>query len=80
MATKDWKSLQALLYTFPDQEAPFTDYIDRLFPSDDPLDSSVRSALSFQAQSFFLALEELREVAASNGQERAAPKDGIQAS
>jgi hypothetical protein len=70
---KDWKSVSSYLYTLADQEAAFADLIDGLFPNPDALDSSARSALSFEAQQVFLCLEDLRE-AASNKQEAAAVK------
>ena len=70
---KDWTAVKAYLYTFADQEASFADLIDGLFPAEDELDTVTREALSFEAQSIFLNLEELRE-AVSNRQDREAVK------
>ena len=66
-------AVKAYLYTFADQEASFADLIDGLFPAEDPLDTVAREALSFEARSIFLNLEELRE-AVSNRQDREAVK------
>ena len=48
------------IYTFADQETSFAKLIDNLFPNNDPLDKAAREALSFEAQSVFLALDDLR--------------------
>ena len=60
---KNWDNLQVYLYTFADQENAFADLIDGLFPSNDRLDQAAREALSFEAKSMFLALDDLREAA-----------------
>ena len=61
--TKNWANLQVYIYTFADQETSFATLIDNLFPNNDPLDKAAREALSFEAQSMFLALDDLREAA-----------------
>ena len=61
--TKNWANLQVYIYTFADQETSFATLIDNLFPNNDPLDTAAREALSFEAQSMFLALDDLREAA-----------------
>ena len=60
---KNWDNLQVYLYTFADQENAFANLIDGLFPSNDKLDRAAREALSFEAKSMFLALDDLREAA-----------------
>jgi hypothetical protein len=60
---KNWKNLQVYIYTFAEQENAFSTLIDNLFPNNDPLDSATRENLSFEAQSMFLALDDLREAA-----------------
>jgi hypothetical protein len=60
---KNWENLQVYIYTFADQENAFATLIDNLFPNNDPLDKTAREALSFEAQSMFLALDDLREAA-----------------
>lgn len=60
---KNWENLQVYIYTFADQENAFATLIDNLFPNNDPLDTAAREALSFEAQSTFLALDDLREAA-----------------
>lgn len=60
---KNWDNLQVYLYTFADQENAFANLIDSLFPSNDKLDRAAREALSFEAKSMFLALDDLREAA-----------------
>lgn len=60
---KNWDNLQVYLYTFADQENAFVALIDGLFPSDDKLDQTAREALSFEARSMFIALDDLREAA-----------------
>jgi len=60
---KNWDNLQVYLYTFADQENAFVALIDGLFPSDDKLDKAARAALSFEARSMFIALDDLREAA-----------------
>ena len=60
---KDWGNLQVYIYTFAEQEDAFVTLIENLFPSNDELDKSARDALSFEARSMFLALDELREAA-----------------
>lgn len=60
---KNWENLQVYIYTFADQENAFAILIDNLFPNNDLLDKAAREALSFEAQSMFLALDDLREAA-----------------
>jgi len=69
--SKNWENLQVYLYTFADQEEAFANLIDGLFPSTDRLDATAREAMSFEAQTMFLALDDLRE-AAKDGREKAA--------
>eukprot|EP01038_Epipyxis_sp_PR26KG_P007889 gene7889-10705_t len=61
--SQNYDNLQIYLYTFAEQEDSFATLIEDLFPSDDPLDSSTRDALAFEAQSMFLALDDLRDAA-----------------
>ena len=61
--SKNWANLQVYIYTFADQETSFATLIDNLFPNNDQLDKAAREALSFEAQSIFLALDDLREAA-----------------
>ena len=51
------------LATFADQENTFVTLINGLFPNDDALDKSARKAMMFEAQSLFIALEDLRKAA-----------------
>mgnify|MGYP000077944829 CR=1 FL=1 len=60
---RNWENLQVYLYTFADQEDAFVGLINGLFPNNDPLDSAARQALSYEAQSMFLNLDDLREAA-----------------
>lgn len=60
---KNWDNLGVYLYTFADQEDAFATLIEGLFPNNDPLDKSAREAMSFEAQSMFLSLDDLREAA-----------------
>ena len=60
---ENWDRLAVYLYTFTEQEYSFAALIDGLFPSDDSLDSSARTALSFEAQSMFETLETLKDAA-----------------
>lgn len=60
---RNWENLQVYLYTFADQEDAFVGLINGLFPNKDPLDGAARQALSYEAQSMFLNLEDLREAA-----------------
>ena len=61
--SRNWQNLQIYLYTFADQEDAFVGLINGLFPNNDPLDGAARQALSFEAQSMFLNLDDLREAA-----------------
>lgn len=60
---KNWENLQVYLYTFAEQEDAFALLIEQLFPSDDELDTTARRAMSYEAQSMFLYLDDLREAA-----------------
>ena len=51
------------LATFANQENTFVTLINGLFPNDDALDKSARKAMMFEAQSLFIALEDLRKAA-----------------
>lgn len=68
---KNWENLQIYLYTFADQEDAFAALIEGLFPNKDPLDASAREAMSFEAQSMFISLDDLREAARVQSLERA---------
>ena len=68
---KNWDNLQVYLYTFADQEDAFAALIEGLFPNNDPLDKSAREAMAFEAQSMFLALDDLRDAARIASPERA---------
>lgn len=61
--SRNWENLQIYLYTFAEQENAFATLIQQLFPNNDDLDKSAREALSFEAKSMFLSLDELREAA-----------------
>ena len=61
--SRQWENLQVYLYTFAEQESSFATLIEQLFPNNDDLDQSAREALSFEAKSMFLSLDELREAA-----------------
>lgn len=61
--SREWENLQVYLYTFAEQESSFATLIEQLFPNNDDLDKSAREALSFEAKSMFLSLDELREAA-----------------
>lgn len=60
---RNWDNLQVYLYTFAEQEDAFATLIDTTFPGDNELDKSEQAAMSFEAQSMFLALDDLREAA-----------------
>ena len=60
---RNWDQLAVYLYTFTEQESSFAALIDGLFPADDILDNSARTALTFEAQSMFLTLEEFKDAA-----------------
>lgn len=60
---KDWENLQVYIYTFAEQENAFATLIQQLFPNNDELDAAAREALSFEAKSMFLYLDDLREAA-----------------
>ena len=68
---KNWENLQIYLYTFADQEDAFAALIEGLFPNKDALDASAREAMSFEAQSMFISLDDLREAARVQSPERA---------
>lgn len=61
--SRNYDNLQYYLATFADQENTFVVLINGLFPNNDALDKSARKALSFEAQSLFIALEDLRKAA-----------------
>ena len=63
MVSRNWKNLQVYIFTFAEQEDAFVGLINGLFPQDDPLDRAAREALSFEAQSMFVNLDDLREAA-----------------
>lgn len=63
LALRNWDQLAVYLYTFTEQESSFAALIDGLFPADDILDNSARTALTFEAQSMFLTLEDLKDAA-----------------
>lgn len=69
--TRNWDNLEIYLYTFADQEDAFACLIEGLFPNKDPLDASAREAMSFEAQSMFIALDDLREAARVKSPEKA---------
>lgn len=60
---RNWENLEVYLYTFAEQNDAFATLIQGLFPSDNELDKSARDAMSFEAQTMFLALDDLREAA-----------------
>jgi hypothetical protein len=55
-----WDRLQAYLLTLSERDKDFALLISQLFPNDDDLDGVAREALSFEAKSFFLALDDLK--------------------
>jgi hypothetical protein len=63
MVSRNWENLQVYIFTFAEQEDAFVGLINGLFPQDDPLDRAAREALSFEAQSMFVNLDDLREAA-----------------
>ena len=63
MVARNWANLQVYIFTFAEQEDAFVGLINGLFPNDDPLDRAAREALSFEAQSMFVNLDNLREAA-----------------
>jgi hypothetical protein len=60
---RKWTKLSPYLYTFSEQDKDFALLISQLFPNTDALDASAREALSFEARSIFLALDDLKEAA-----------------
>mmetsp|Transcript_7091 Transcript_7091/g.9493 ORF Transcript_7091/g.9493 Transcript_7091/m.9493 type:complete len:335 (-) Transcript_7091:592-1596(-) len=66
---EQYKYLGGFLGVFAEQENAFVQLIDGLFPSDSPADESARSAMQYEAQRIFLALDDLRD-AARDGQDR----------
>lgn len=64
---KNWDNLQIYLNVITMQDEEFALLIDELFPSDDDLDKSARGSMLFEAQTIYLALDDLRE----------ASKDGL---
>jgi hypothetical protein len=64
--THDWVRLGKYVGVFVEQEDAFVDLIDGTHPSSSPPDASAREAMQFEAQSMFVALEDLS--AAAKGQ------------
>lgn len=59
--SQKWDKLQPYLFTFSEQDKDFALLISQLFPNADELDATAREALSFEARSIFLALDDLKE-------------------
>lgn len=64
---KNWENLQIYLNVITLQDTEFALLIDELFPSENELDKFARDSMLFEAQTMFLALDDLRE----------ASKDGL---
>ena len=60
---KHWDNVKVYLFTFSEQEDSFAILMDNLFPNDDELDKTAREAMSFEAKSMYLALDELMDAA-----------------
>jgi hypothetical protein len=60
---KDWDNLLIYLNIITEQDEEFALLIDNLFPSDDLLDASTREAMTYEAQSLYLALDDLKKAA-----------------
>ena len=59
----DYEGLAAYLYIFQEQEHSFAVLTEKLFPYEDALDSFAREELTFEAQTIFLALDDLKYAA-----------------
>jgi len=57
---KRWDRLQPYLLTLSERDKDFALLISQLYPNNDELDGVAREALSFEAKSFFLALDDLK--------------------
>lgn len=60
---KHWDNVKVYLFTFSEQEDSFAILIDNLFPNDDELDKTAREAMSFEAKSMYLAVDDLMDAA-----------------
>jgi hypothetical protein len=60
---KDWDNLLIYLNIITEQDEEFALLIDSLFPSDDSLDASTREVMTYEAQSLYLALDDLKDAA-----------------
>jgi hypothetical protein len=60
---KNWSKLVAYLNIFTEQENAFANLINGLFPGDGDLDKAGRDELKLEAQTMFLAIDDLREAA-----------------
>jgi hypothetical protein len=67
----NWKGLEAYLQTALEQDQAFALLIDSLFPSNDELDVVTREAMSFEAQSLYLNLENLVDAAVEQNENAA---------
>lgn len=63
--SREWSKVLVYAYTFTEQDNAFIVLIDKLFPSNDGLDTATRNALSYEAQQMFLAIDTLQEAAKS---------------
>lgn len=60
---KNWNKLVSYLNIFTEQENAFANLINGLFPGDGDLDKAGRDELKLEAQTMFLAIDDLREAA-----------------
>jgi hypothetical protein len=60
LLARRWDRLQPYLFTLSERDKDFALLISQLFPNLDELDGVARAALSFEAKSFFLALDDLK--------------------
>eukprot|EP00981_Chlorochromonas_danica_P001184 scaffold262_cov164-Ochromonas_danica.AAC.8 len=61
--SEKWPRLLPYLRTLADQEDAFVTLAEGLFPTADPLDGAAREAMTFEGQSFYLALDDLMAAA-----------------